>query len=215
MTSALRPTWNGFTHNTTSSDSRVNFLAHFHLAAPDEGLLVGALEGDFLKGPLHGQRDADVEAGVRLHRFIDAYTDDHAAIAALRQRFPTSLRRYAGILIDLAFDHYLTAHWPQYDIQPLSAFADGVCQTLDRRRDQLSPAAQRMLDRLIEFEILTAYGPWSAVTGSAARIGERFRRGNPLRDTDSALAPLRPELERAFLAFYPDLQQAVRSFHTH
>jgi len=30
----------------------VNFLAHFHLAGPDGGLIAGGLEGDYFKGPL-------------------------------------------------------------------------------------------------------------------------------------------------------------------
>ena len=29
----------------------MNFLAHFHLAWPDAGLVAGGLEGDYYKGP--------------------------------------------------------------------------------------------------------------------------------------------------------------------
>ena len=79
----------------------MNFLAHFHLAWPDEGLITGGLEGDYIKGPLHGALPPQIERGIRLHRAIDAYTDGHPLIQQLRRDLPPGLRRYAGILIDL------------------------------------------------------------------------------------------------------------------
>ena len=82
----------------------MNFLAHFHLAWPEEGLIAGGLEGDYFKGPLPGTLPPRLERGVRLHRQIDAYTDAHPLVKELRGVLPTSLRRYAGILIDLCFD---------------------------------------------------------------------------------------------------------------
>ena len=74
----------------------MNFLAHFQLAWPDEGLVLGALEGDYYKGPLGSELPNGLARGVRLHRAIDAYTDNHAAVAELRRGFPSGLLRYAG-----------------------------------------------------------------------------------------------------------------------
>ena len=99
----------------------MNFLAHFQLAWPDEGLVLGALEGDYYKGPLGSELPGDLARGVRLHRAIDAYTDNHAAVAQLRRGFPSGLRRYAGILIDLGFDHYLTQHWHSFSSAGISS----------------------------------------------------------------------------------------------
>ena len=43
----------------------MNFLAHFQLAWPDEGLVLGALEGDYYKGPLGSELPGDLARGVR------------------------------------------------------------------------------------------------------------------------------------------------------
>ena len=53
----------------------MKYLAHFHLAGIDEGLISGALLGDFVKGPLRGDFDAAVERGISLHRNIDAFSE--------------------------------------------------------------------------------------------------------------------------------------------
>ena len=184
----------------------MNFLAHFHLAWPDEGLIAGGLEGDYYKGRLGPELPDDLARGIRLHRAIDAFTDDHQRVRALRREFPPRLRRYAGILIDLSFDHFLTLHWSRYADLPLAEFNRRVLVAIALRQEYLSPASRGMLARLRDYDILNRYHEWRTVTVTAERIGERFRRGNPLRQLDSPLADIRCELEAAFLDFYPDLR---------
>lgn len=184
----------------------MNFLAHFHLAWPDEGLVAGGLEGDYYKGPLRGDLPRDIERGVQLHRAIDAYTDGHPLIQQLRRDLPQSLRRYAGILIDLSFDHYLSRHWSTFSDIPLRTFNDQVYRTLSAHKSALSDGSRTMLARMVEFDILGLYVDWEAVPASAARVGQRFKRHNPLQDVDRELSPARHTLEQAFLAFYPELE---------
>jgi acyl carrier protein phosphodiesterase len=183
----------------------VNYLAHFHLAWPEELLVVGGLEGDFHKGPLPGSLAPALQQGVVLHRAIDAYTDSHLAIVELRRAFPPELRRYAGILIDLCFDYFLARHWATYSEISHREFSNAVYTMLDKHADHLSGNARRMAGRLSEFDLLHRYQHWETITASAGRIGERLRRENPLSRSDEYLPPLLPELERVFRNFYPDL----------
>jgi len=183
----------------------VNFLAHFHCAWPNTGLIAGGLEGDYCKGPLRGALHADIEAGVKLHRAIDAFTDTHPVVVALRREFPDDLRRYAGILIDISFDHFLTKHWSRYSAMSLEAFTLRVYQVLDEHMALLSVDCQKMAARLQQYDVLNRYGDWSAVAATATRVGERFRRGNPLLHVQQSLDPLEKTLESAFLTFYPQL----------
>jgi acyl carrier protein phosphodiesterase len=184
----------------------MNFLAHFHLAWPDPGLVAGGLEGDYYKGPLKGELPEDIESGVRLHRAIDAYTDAHPVVAQLKGQFPSGLRRYAGILIDLSFDHFLSVHWARFSDIALEEFSQEVYTTLSRHGRHLSDGSRRMLGRLIEHDILGLYRDWETVPASAERIGRRFRGENPFLDIGDKLAGERGRLENAFLSFYPDLQ---------
>ena len=170
-------------------------------------LLVGALEGDFHKGPLRGDLPAGLEAGIALHRAIDAFTDAHYSVETIRARFPAPLRRYAGILIDLSFDHFLTRNWTQYSDVPLAHFNAKIYSLLQQHSALLSPKAKRLALRLQQYDVLGLYHRWEAVPDSAARIGERFRRGNPLRNTHDQLLPLVTDLQQAFDDFYPDLIQ--------
>lgn len=184
----------------------MNFLAHFHLAWPNDGLIAGGLEGDFYKGPLGSDLPRDLALGVQLHRAIDAYTDAHPCVQALRRELPTPLRRYAGILIDLSFDHYLSNHWAQFSRTPQAEFNQRVYGILREREEQLSDKSRNLSARLIQYDILGLYADWETVTATARRVGERFVRHNPFLDIASQLDPCRPTLERAFLEFYPQLE---------
>lgn len=183
----------------------MNFLAHFHLAWPDEGLVAGGLEGDYYKGPLRGDLPVAIERGVRLHRAVDAYTDSHPQVAQLRRDLPGELRRYAGILIDLSFDHFLSVHWDSYCNIPLAQFNAGVYRALQGQEHALSRGSRKMLERMVEHDILSLYLDWETVPASAARVGQRFSRGNPLANVGDTLTPARNILEEAFLGFYPAL----------
>jgi acyl carrier protein phosphodiesterase len=67
-----------------------------------------------------------------------------------------------------------------------------------------------MLDRLVQHDLLGCYCEWSTVPVSVARVGTRFSRGNPFIDIDDDLHRMRPSMEAAFLAFYPQLQDFVQ-----
>lgn len=184
----------------------MNFLAHFHLAWPDEKVVAGALEGDYYKGSLHTQ-PPPLAIGIALHRSIDNYTDTHEIVVNLRKNFPAPLRRYAGILMDLAFDHYLSIHWDKYSSLPLDQFTRRTLHMLDSQKDALGTQATVMFERMVEHDILNLYEHWETVPRAAYNIGKRFKRGNPFTDLDSALEPLRDSIEQAFLEFYPMLER--------
>lgn len=189
----------------------MNFLAHFHLAWPEELLVAGGLEGDFHKGPLPGTLPRTLLEGVRLHRAIDAYTDRHPALERTRRLFPEGTRRFAGIMTDLSFDHFLSRHWARFSDTSLERFSSDVYGILDRHADQLSKPARHMAGRLREYDVLGRYRHWDMVIASAGRIGGRLRRPNPLHRAEELLAPVQEELEQAFLVFYPQLQDFCRS----
>lgn len=188
----------------------MNHLAHFHLASiadtesPD-GLILGALQADYTKGILAENMDRDLARGIQLHRQIDAFTDQHPELLPLRNAFDKPLRRYAGVLTDLSFDHFLAKNWASHDDRALPDFCDQVYALLQAHMHRLCPRTNIMAGRLAEYRVLTRYRDWSMVAASAIRLGERFSRGNPFLDVAPELDRLYPQMERSFANFYPQL----------
>lgn len=184
----------------------MNYLAHFHLARAHDDWLVGALLGDYVKGPLRGELPAGWEEGIRLHRKIDAISDRHPLRAQLAATLPPEWRRYAGIVLDVCCDHWLSQQWRQWHAQPLSQFADEVYGVLQRHQHELPASSQRFAQRLRDYDMLNAYHDIDAVPATLQRIGTRLRRDNPLVSNSAELVTAAAPLAVSFSGFYQDLQ---------
>lgn len=187
----------------------MNHLAHFQLAAGCESLVVGALLGDYLKGPLDGTLPAALERGVRLHRRIDAMTDTDDDLRVLRGRFQGRERRLAGIVLDVFFDHLLTRHWERYAATPLAEFAGDVCMVLENRREWLPSAALRQTRRFVEHRLLQRYGDPAIIDGTLEHIGARLGCADAMTAAIARAWEYLDELDAAFVMVYPRLQRAA------
>lgn len=183
----------------------MNYLAHFHLAGEDPELLAGSLLGEFLRGPVPEDWSPGLRLGVRLHRQVDAFTDAHPVTARGRGRFQPPFRRYAGILVDLFYDHCLARDWSDHLPVPLTEFARAVYARLHARRAEWPPPMQRGIDYMIAHDLLCSYRELEGIGRALRGISGRLRRANPL-------AAALPELERHadglaedFAAFFPDV----------
>lgn len=185
----------------------MNYLAHFHLSHGKQGLMIGALLGDVVKGPLKGVYPSEWEQGIQLHRRIDAYTDSHPLVRACQARFPKKFRRFSGIMLDVAFDHFLSQHWQQFHPQALPQFNAEVYHLLDNTRWPV--AAQAHAQRIAKHDLLNHYQEWDFILEAIASIGRRLRVVNPLAEADQILPQHYQYMAQAFTEFYPQLQQFV------
>ena len=189
----------------------MNYLAHLHLGGGRPAQLLGSLYGDFVKGPLAGRWATEIEAGIRLHRRIDVFTDAHPQVVAARARFPAARRRYAGILIDLFFDHCLARHWTQFAEQPLDHFTHRVYQVL-ASEPQLPERLARIAPRMAEQDWLGSYRSFEVLEQVLAGMQRRLSRPEGLDGALDELADLYEPLCEDFLLFYPQLQRAIPDF---
>lgn len=183
----------------------MNHLAHFKVAHPETGLIVGGFLGDFVKGRLKGDYPPCIERGIRLHRAVDAFTDRHAITRRAASRFEPRFRRYAPIMIDVIFDHFLAQQWHTWNDLSLSRFADDVFQALDHGREHLDSRARATADRMCEARSLERYAEQTFVARALAHLGTRLRRDNPLDHAFDECRRIEAELERDFECFFPEL----------
>ena len=53
----------------------MNYLGHFILSHPNQELVTGNFIGDFVKGNDYLNYPEGISRGIKMHRFIDEYTD--------------------------------------------------------------------------------------------------------------------------------------------
>jgi acyl carrier protein phosphodiesterase len=154
----------------------MNYLAHLHLGGQRPGQLLGSLYGDFVKGRLQGQFVPDVEAGIRLHRSIDIYTDSHPLVGAALSRFSLTRRRYAGIVLDVFFDHCLARDWAQYADRPLELFTRDVYRVLAAEPQRRSRPTWRPMTGWVPIGISRCWSRCCRASPGACRGRRNWRR---------------------------------------
>jgi acyl carrier protein phosphodiesterase len=85
----------------------MNLLAHAYLSFNNESILVGNMISDYVKGKKQFDYPLPIQAGIQLHRAIDAFTDTHDATQEIKKLFIPAYRLYAGAFTDVVYDHFL------------------------------------------------------------------------------------------------------------
>lgn len=185
----------------------MNWLAHLYLARYDPAALRGALLGDFVFGSSGLERFGVIEGlEIRVHRRVDRYTDAHPEVLALRERFESGHRRYAGIALDMYFDHLLARDWTRWCDRPLEQFTAQAYEAIDARVDELPPRLQAVAAPMRERDWLGGYRHRDSVDHALVRIATRLsRHGGRLVECGEQLRGFEPVLEQAFERFFPQL----------
>ncbi|HUW36821.1 MAG TPA: ACP phosphodiesterase [Rhodocyclaceae bacterium] len=191
----------------------MNFLAHALLSGPDPALRVGGLIGDFVKGPLPGALPARIAAGVALHRRIDGYADAHPAFRRSCARVGPSRRRFAGVMVDMFYDHFLARHWASFSDETLAAFAAASYGLLSDHGHLLSADHRAMVAAMRRHDWLVSYRSAEIVGYALDRMSLRLRRQpNALPGALEELRGSYPQFEADFLEFFPDAQAFSAAF---
>ncbi len=191
----------------------MNHLAHTLLAGNEEALQLGGMLGDFVHGaPDPAQFAPRVIEGIRLHRAIDVYTDAHAEVLAAKAQLPPPYRRYAGILLDMWFDHCLARDFSRWSGQSLALRSDALRGLLRREDPWLPPGLRRFSAYMEQHGLPAAYADRAVLGQALSAIGQRLSRANPLGSALPVLVEREAVLQRHFEAFFPQLQAFAREW---
>ena len=70
----------------------MNYLAHAYLSFNNTDLLVGNMISDYVKGKKQFEYPAAIQAGIKLHRAIDEFTDTHQTTFEIKKYFTVLAR---------------------------------------------------------------------------------------------------------------------------
>ncbi len=194
---------------TNTKGQWVNFLAHSLFAQGHSERMAGQFAGDFVRGSDLSNFSDGIQLGIRMHRFIDHYTDHHPKAVAVRQIFQPPVRRFAGIVTDVVFDHYLALDWGKYSAVSLAEHVEHVHQALQAHRHQLPDRLQRFAAFIQREGVLESNITFNSVTLTLQRLSKRSARFAPIVEGGSVALANEAELKAVFDEFFPDLLAAA------
>ena len=183
----------------------MNFLAHLYLSGEDDDIAFGNFIADDVKGSSFGHFSTKIARGIRLHREIDHYTDNHPVFRQSKSRIMPKYGKYSGIVIDLYYDHFLAKNWTEYSDVKLGSYLAHAYAMLIKRYMILPPRSRRILPYMVAQNWLAGY----AHLNSLQRVFNGMsRRTNYLSGMETAVTELTAhydQFDSEFRIFFPEL----------
>ncbi len=188
----------------------MNYLAHLYFADNNSDSRIGNLLGDFCRGVDTKLLSDNCKAGLAQHRAIDRFTDQHAGVRSAKQLFSPQRRRFAGVALDLVFDHYLVKHWSLFSAVPFHIYTHQLYQRLWQERPLMPAAMANTITYLVQQDWFASYSELSNIGEALDRIANRLRFPNHFAGCITELTHNNAEFEQLFLQFFPQLQLFVQ-----
>lgn len=184
----------------------MNWLAHVLLSEPTPAFRIGNLLPDLMSASELAALPATFQRGIACHRSIDAFTDKHPVVRRSIQRVSPKYRRFAPILVDVFYDHFLSASWKQYCPQQLDQFLADTYASFDTQRDQLPRIVFGHLHQMRTQNWLGSYQDFVGIRLTLERISRRFQRQVVLGAAVAELEDNHETLRADFEEFFPALR---------
>ncbi len=183
----------------------MNYLAHVYLSHNNEDLMIGNFIADHVKGKAIMDFSDEIRAGIVLHREIDQYTDSHPVFLKSKMRLANNYRKYAGVIVDMFYDHFLAANWNDYSDEGLEEYTKRNYKILMKKFIILPRKTKYILPFMAKSNWLMNYGSFEglhrALSGMAKRTPYESRM-------EKATVDLKIDYElykQEFREFFPEV----------
>ena len=184
----------------------MNFLAHLYFADNTQDSLYGNLLGDFVKGSPDQYQNQAILDGIAQHRAIDKFTDQHPIVKRSKSLISTERRRFAGIMIDVFYDHYLAINWSQYSDHDFDQMTQSWYRKLRSDTNiQLPPRFNRTIEMMTKNDWFTMYKEPAGISKAINGISKRIRFENKMHGGGIELIDNYELLANDFNEFFPEL----------
>jgi acyl carrier protein phosphodiesterase len=188
----------------------MNFLAHLYLSGNSEGLIIGNFIADSVKGSSYKNYPPEVQKGILLHRLIDSYTDSHPVVEESKKRLRIKYKKYASVIVDIYYDHYLAANWNNYSETDLAAYANKIYSLIKKNQEMLPVKAAHFAKYMLRNNILEAYAAISGIEQVLQGMASRACFESNMEFAAEDLQEFYDLFEKEFTAFFKDLQEYVK-----
>lgn len=184
----------------------MNFLAHIHLSGENEFIKIGNFMADGVRGKQYENFPQEIQKGILLHRAIDTFTDAHPIFRQSTKRLHSRYHHYAGIIVDMYYDHFLAKNWENHSSENLENYSNRFYQSLLDNHTLLTPKTQNLLPYMIKYNWLVNYQSIPGLERILSQMDQRTQNQSLMRFAGEELAAHYTLFEEEFSLFYKELQ---------
>ncbi len=189
----------------------MNFLAHIYLSGKPGPLMIGNFIGDYVKGRQFERYAPEIQQGILLHRRIDDFTDNHKIVKQSSARFKPCYQRYASVVNDVIYDHYLAKNWDLYSDISLHQYVSEVHAYFFRHYFKLPNRVKGFLPFLIKSRRLEQYQHIEGIEKALSIMANYSSLPAKSACAAKIMSEQYDELGKEFANFFDDLREMVKN----
>jgi acyl carrier protein phosphodiesterase len=190
----------------------MNFLAHLYLSGNNESLMIGNFVADSVKGSAYEKFTAGIKKGILLHRAIDFYSDNHPVFLKSVERLRPNYKKYAGVIVDIYYDHYLAKNWKDYCDKPLEQYVSEVHALMLKNILLMPEKSVMFLNYAIQTNRLVSYATLKGIGEVLEGMSQRTTFKSNMELAVNDLQKNYTEFEKEFKMFFPEVKEFVRGW---
>ena len=183
----------------------MNFLAHIYLSGENDLIKIGNFMADGIRGKHFENYPLEIQKGIILHRAIDTFTDAHLVFRQSTKRLHENYHHYAGVIVDVFYDHFLAKNWNTYSDEKLEDFVSRFYQSLQYNHIILSERTKGMMPYMIEHNWLVSYRTVEGINRILTQMDHRTKNESKMRFATIELLEFYSEFEYEFNNFFQEL----------
>ena len=189
----------------------MNFLAHIYLSGEDEFVKIGNFMADSIRGTQYLEYPNDIQKGVLLHRHIDSFTDTHPIYRKSKHRLHEKYGHYSGVIMDIAYDHFLAKNWKRYSDIPLELYADDFYKLAQKHYDILTDRVKGMLPYMIGRNWLVSYASIAGLEMILFQMDYKTKHRVHMQEAITEIQEFYEDFESEFFLFFDELMLSCES----
>lgn len=186
----------------------MNLLGHLYLSQNEsaEARLFNLL-GDRYKGNRFESLSIEAQKGIRMHRAIDHFMDNHFAVVDLRKQLSGNLPKVAGIALDIFFDYILASQWSDYHHENLGDFLDSFFQSIEQQTVFVPDAYAPWIENLQAHKYIHRYNHFESVVAISEHLHRKLNFKTEINTAPIIFSTFESRIREVFEEYITDARK--------
>lgn len=190
----------------------MNLVAHQLLSFNNPEWQIGNHLGEVVKGKNYDQYSSEIAKGIKLHRFIDSFTDSNDIVKKSTLKFHSKYKKYSPVLIDIFYDYFLIKNWEKYAETDFLNFKNSVYKLLGSHTHIYPKKLAISTNAMIKHDWLEKYTTLDGIEITLKNLSKKTTFVNNMHMAVKDLYIQEESLNKEFNLFFPTIIDACKNF---
>ena len=165
--------------------------------------------GDYIKGKVKNTYPEFIQDGIRFHRFIDSYTDQHEIVRKHGRLMEPKIGHLSGVATDMLYDYVLAKNWNDFHDEVFEVFVNKVYEEVLSYSEYFPRKFEFMFRYMRRDNWLGAYQTEEGMLRALNGLSQKIKFENDLPACWPIFLEHEEQITKDYKVFLKDIQNEI------